>query len=158
MKFIHCVSILVVAFLQAPPLSLAFQGLTTTPTTGRKRQSSPLPLARQNARRRRYYDDEDDYQDDDDDDGFDDDDDDDEEAYFRWRQQRRAARDDLGRDFRERKGLNVPSGFGRRDGWRLPESVSKALLAGVFVLGVGLGVTVDSQVNTNPKDLASCFF
>jgi hypothetical protein len=28
-------------------------------------------------------------------------------------------------------------------------------LAGVFVLGVGLGVTVDSQVNTNPKDLAS---
>jgi hypothetical protein len=33
--------------------------------------------------------------------------------------------------------------------------VSKALLAGVFVLGVGMGVTVDSAVNTNPRDLAS---
>ncbi|GAX15217.1 hypothetical protein FisN_12Lh078 [Fistulifera solaris] len=52
-------------------------------------------------------------------------------------------------------GLQVPSSFGRRTGWRLPESVSKSLLAGVFVLGVGLGVTIDSQVNTNPKDLAS---
>ena len=31
----------------------------------------------------------------------------------------------------------------------------KALLAGVFVLGVGLGVTVDSAINTDPKDLAS---
>ena len=62
--------------------------------------------------------------------------------------------DDLG-DFEESRGLDLPSSFGRRDGWRLPESVSKALLAGVFVLGVGLGVTVDSQVNTDPKDLAS---
>lgn len=26
---------------------------------------------------------------------------------------------------------------------------------GVFVLGVGTGVTVDSAINTNPKDLAS---
>jgi hypothetical protein len=52
-------------------------------------------------------------------------------------------------------GFNVPSGFGRRAGWRLPESVSKALLAGVFILGVGLGVTVDSAINTNPRDLAS---
>lgn len=89
--------------------------------------------------RRRRRDDYDDYEED-----YDDDDDD----YFYRR------RDDLG-NFRERRGLNVPSSFGRRDGWRLPESVSKSLLAGVFVLGVGLGVTVDSQVNTNPKDLAS---
>jgi hypothetical protein len=51
--------------------------------------------------------------------------------------------------------MNVPSSFGRRQGWRLPESVSKALLAGIFVLGVGLGVTVDSAINTNPRDLAS---
>lgn len=62
--------------------------------------------------------------------------------------------DDLG-DFRPNKGLGLPSPFGRRMGWRLPEAVSKALLAGVFVLGVGLGVTVDSAINTNPKDLAS---
>lgn len=33
--------------------------------------------------------------------------------------------------------------------------MSKALLAGVFILGVGLGVTVDSAINTNPRDLAS---
>jgi hypothetical protein len=62
--------------------------------------------------------------------------------------------DNLG-NYRDRTGLDVPSSYGRRDGWRLPESVSKSLLAGVFVLGVGLGVTIDSQVNTNPKDLAS---
>lgn len=51
--------------------------------------------------------------------------------------------------------MNIPSSFGQRDGWRLPEAVSKSLLAGIFVLGVGLGVTVDSAINTNPKDLAS---
>jgi hypothetical protein len=64
--------------------------------------------------------------------------------------------DDLGYNRRKRDGfLNIPSSFGQRDGWRLPESVSKSLLAGIFVLGVGLGVTVDSAINTNPKDLAS---
>ena len=67
---------------------------------------------------------------------------------------RRRRYDNLG-DFQEDSGLELPSAFGRRNGWRLPESVSKALLAGVFVLGVGLGVTLDSQVNTNPRDLAS---
>ena len=52
--------------------------------------------------------------------------------------------------------LSIPSPFGRGDaGLRLPASVSSALLAGVFVLGIGTGVTVDSQINTNPKDLAS---
>lgn len=84
--------------------------------------------------RRRRSDDYDDFEDDDD--------------YYNRRY------DDLG-DFQESRGLDVPSSYGRRDGWRLPDSVSKALLAGVFVLGVGLGVTLDSQVNTNPKDLAS---
>jgi hypothetical protein len=52
--------------------------------------------------------------------------------------------------------LSIPSPFGRGDaGLRLPPSVSAALLAGVFVLGMGTGVTVDSQINTNPRDLAS---
>lgn len=37
----------------------------------------------------------------------------------------------------------------------IPQGLSAALLAGVFVLGVGTGVTVDSAINTNPKDLAS---
>ena len=52
--------------------------------------------------------------------------------------------------------LSIPSSFGRGDtGMRMPSSVSAALLAGIFVLGIGTGVTVDSQINTNPKDLAS---
>ena len=40
-------------------------------------------------------------------------------------------------------------------GMKLPSTVSQSLLAGTFVLGIGTGVTVDSQINTNPKDLAS---
>ena len=72
------------------------------------------------------------------------------------RRRRKSNIDDLGGLTSQfRKGLDVPSSYGRRDGWRLPESVSKALLAGVFVMGVGLGVTVDSAINTSPRDLAS---
>lgn len=64
--------------------------------------------------------------------------------------------DELGYNRRNKDGfLNIPSSFGQRDGWRLPESVSKSVLAGVFILGVGMGVTVDSAINTNPRDLAS---
>lgn len=37
----------------------------------------------------------------------------------------------------------------------IPQGLSAALLLGTFVLGVGTGVTVDSAVNTNKKDLAS---
>jgi hypothetical protein len=89
------------------------------------------------------------YDDDEDDDYYDDDEEDD----YRSNNKRRR-RDNLGRG-KQSSGLNLPSSFGKRDGWRLPDSVSKSLLAGIFILGVGLGVTVDSQVNTNPKDLAS---
>lgn len=109
----------------------------------------------------------DDYYDSDEDESIDDyrsndyvDDDDDDDDIInnnrprRTRGDRRRMVDDLG-NYRDRTGLDVPSSYGRRDGWRLPTSVSKSLLAGVFVLGIGLGVTVDSQVNTNPKDLAS---
>jgi hypothetical protein len=99
------------------------------------------------ARKDDFYDEDDNFYDDDDEDDYDD--------SPRGRRKRKdGGYDNLG-DFEERTGLGLPSSFGRRDGWRLPESLSKALLAGVFVLGVGLGVTVDSQVNTNPKDLAS---
>jgi hypothetical protein len=85
---------------------------------------------------------DDDYYDDDD---YNDDGDGDEPP----RRRRRRPRDYDDQD------LDVPSSYGRQDGWRLPESVSKAVLAGVFVLGIGLGVTVDSAINTDPKDLAS---
>ena len=144
MKLISCV-----LFLVALSVSEGFQahvcGGLTRAAARAQRQGPAL-----HARRRRdpYFDNnDDDFDEDDYDDEFYDD-----EEYYRSR--RRGGRDDLG-SFRERKGLDVPSSFGRRDGWRLPDSVSKSLLAGVFVLGVGLGVTVDSQVNTNPKDLAS---
>jgi hypothetical protein len=40
-------------------------------------------------------------------------------------------------------------------GLRLPECLSKALLAGIFVLGIGTGLVVDSAINMKPKDLAS---
>lgn len=35
------------------------------------------------------------------------------------------------------------------------EVVNRALVAGVFVAGIGAGITIDSAINTNPKDLAS---
>jgi len=129
------------------------RGVARIPQSSRRKASTCLGLARRN--RRPIEDDDFEY--------FDDEDDDEEEyfpsSYDRTRRRRRrgadpSSYDDLG-DFSDRSGLDLPSSYGRRDGWRLPESLSKALLAGVFVLGVGLGVTVDSQVNTNPKDLAS---
>jgi len=87
-------------------------------------------------------------------DDFDDNEYDDDQYYESRRRPNVRPIDDLNpQQFRE--GLDVPSPFGRRSGIRLPESVSKALLAGVFVLGIGTGVTVDSAINTNPKDLAS---
>lgn len=81
---------------------------------------------------------------------YDDDDDffyDDDYYYEERPRRRRIPEDKLGeaQEGRQDSGLNVPSGFGRRAGWRLPDSVSKALLAGVFILGVGLGVTVDCR-------------
>mmetsp|Transcript_16405 Transcript_16405/g.41132 ORF Transcript_16405/g.41132 Transcript_16405/m.41132 type:complete len:332 (+) Transcript_16405:125-1120(+) len=104
---------------------------------------------------RRPRDDEEEYYDDDDD--FDDFDYDYDDKPRRRRRRRPGGElDDLGYDRRKEDGfLNIPSSFGQRDGWRLPDSVSKALLAGIFILGVGLGVTVDSAINTNPRDLAS---
>lgn len=106
-----------------------------------------------------------------DDDYFEDDDVDDEFPFDKDSQRRRSGKrrgddwdnekeggafDDLGYDRRKRDGyLNIPSSFGQRDGWRLPDAVSKSLLAGIFVLGIGLGITIDSAINTNPKDLAS---
>jgi len=98
----------------------------------------------------------------------DDDDDDDDDYYYeepkprRRRRRRKPPRDDLGSNTNPNNSpnnnwsLNLPSPFGNSQSTlRLPTAVSNSLLAGIFVLGVGTGVTVDSQINTNPKDLAS---
>jgi Protein of unknown function (DUF3172) len=96
---------------------------------------------------------------------FDDELDDDDDAYYYEMERRRRNKqsrqqqqqyDDLGQaSNRAQDGLGIPSPFGRRKGFRLPDSVSNSVLAGIFVLGIGLGVTIDSAINTNPRDLAS---
>ena len=144
---------------------------------GDRRHVLPLPSlspvspsassVRLQARRRRRYDDADDeedgyddedlYYDDDDNDGYAYDNEDDyydEEPRRRRGRRRPVPSDDLG-TAASGSEMQVPSPFGLRSGLRLPESVSKAVLAGIFVLGIGTGVTIDSQINTNPKDLAS---
>lgn len=105
--------------------------------------------------------------DDDDDDYYNDDEDlnDDEEYIYeepkprRRRRRRSPERDDLGSpppSSPNSWSLNLPSPFGNSQSTlRLPTAVSNSILAAIFVLGVGTGVTVDSQINTNPKDLAS---
>ena len=117
-----------------------------------------VALAARRGRGDDYGDDEDDW-----DSYFDDDDDDDflDEPPRRRRRSSRRRVDDLGTppltgSSPDDTSLSIPSSFGRGDtGMRMPSSVSAALLAGIFVLGIGTGVTVDSQINTNPKDLAS---
>lgn len=47
---------------------------------------------------------------------------------------------------------NRPSFFIGKGAWK---SLNKALLIGIFIAGIGTGVTLDSAINTNPKDLAS---
>ena len=137
-------------FAFAPPV------LTVTRTHRSSQMTSQVtfvrshPLISLEARKRNENDD-------DDFDFFDDEEEDD--GFYEPRRPRRRQRnsDDLGeaQDGRQDGGFGVPSSFGRRAGWRLPDSVSKALLAGIFILGIGLGVTIDSAINTNPRDLAS---
>lgn len=99
------------------------------------------------ARKRNDYD----YDYDDDDDDCEDDDYKDND-YDDRRRRRRVFVDDLN----DRGGVASPFDNGNNNrGLRLPEAVSKAVLAGVFAFGIGTGVTVDSAINTNPKDLAS---
>jgi hypothetical protein len=59
---------------------------------------------------------------------------------------------DSGEEFRP-----VPQmvSMGKRGMAGFTGNISKALVAGIFVLGIGTGVTVDSAINTNPRDLAS---
>uniref|UniRef100_A0A7S4I7G3 DUF3172 domain-containing protein n=1 Tax=Odontella aurita TaxID=265563 RepID=A0A7S4I7G3_9STRA len=104
--------------------------------------------------RRGDKDDDDRYYDDDDDDDYYYDDRGGDDYDRPQRRRRRRPADDLGTSDGG-AGMEVPSPFGLRSGLRLPDSVSKALLAGIFVLGIGAGVAIESQVNTSPKDLAS---
>lgn len=106
-------------------------------------------------RRDRYPGDDDEFDFDDEDEFYYDDEEEEIRRPRRRKRRRPVSADDLGDTDGLGEELDLPSPFGRRAGWRLPESVSKALLAGVFILGIGLGVTVDSAINTNPRDLAS---
>jgi F0F1-type ATP synthase assembly protein I len=114
------------------------------------------------------------YDDDYDDDYYYDDDDDDE--YYE-QQRNRRRRNNANRNGENRRRTNLDesdelstsflsffsngnnSGSNNNNrkssGMKLPSTVSQSLLAGTFVLGIGTGVTVDSQINTSPKDLAS---
>ncbi len=126
---------------------------TSTYVTFQKRPKNKLKARN----RRPRYDDEDYYYDDDE---YYYDDDDYQEEYNRKRRKQRTNLDEspeLSSPF-----LSFPSPFSSSNtmnnpssGMKLPSTVSQSLLAGTFVLGIGTGVTVDSQINTNPKDLAS---
>mmetsp|Transcript_2453 Transcript_2453/g.3771 ORF Transcript_2453/g.3771 Transcript_2453/m.3771 type:complete len:323 (+) Transcript_2453:85-1053(+) len=107
-----------------------------------------------NARRRRYDDENDEYYDVDED-GYYYDDEDDSANERKRKNNKNRSRNNRNNFSSDETNLDVASPFGTPKGIRLPESVSQALLAGVFVLGIGTGVTVDSQINTSPKDLAS---
>ncbi|KAJ1415199.1 hypothetical protein B484DRAFT_334975 [Ochromonadaceae sp. CCMP2298] len=45
-----------------------------------------------------------------------------------------------------------PVVFSGKSKWQV---INRAMVAGIFVAGIGLGITIDSAINTNPKDLAS---
>lgn len=65
----------------------------------------------------------------------------------------RASLDDMDGPDDEADGDGQKSGLLRLAGrW---EVLNRALIAGIFVAGIGAGVTIDSAINTNPKDLAS---
>lgn len=42
--------------------------------------------------------------------------------------------------------------FSGKSKWQV---INRAIVAGMFVAGIGTGITIDSAINTNPKDLAS---
>mmetsp|Transcript_33395 Transcript_33395/g.34024 ORF Transcript_33395/g.34024 Transcript_33395/m.34024 type:complete len:251 (+) Transcript_33395:124-876(+) len=53
---------------------------------------------------------------------------------------------------KNKKRSSKPQLFKDLNKW---EVVNRAVIAGVFVAGIGTGITLDSAINTNPKDLAS---
>lgn len=138
------------AFVTPSPLLSIPYNLRYTSSSSITRVSDDVSdsssVIQRNARRRRYDDDEDD-----DDDYYYNDDNEEDDSYEKPRN-KRNRRNNLSSD---EQNLDISSPFGTPKGIRLPESVSQAVLAGVFVLGIGTGVTVDSQINTSPKDLAS---
>jgi hypothetical protein len=58
----------------------------------------------------------------------------------------------LTRNNSRKKTTSPSSSFAGINKW---EVVNRALVAGVFVAGIGAGITIDSAINTNPRDLAS---
>lgn len=126
----------------APSLPYTQPSFFTSRPCTKKEQICSLTHNKLYARRRRdeddfYYEDEDEYY-----------------EYDEEPPRRRRRRNELSSS-EDKSSYDIASPFGTPNGFRLPTSVSTALLAGTFVLGIGTGVTVDSQINTSPKDLAS---
>jgi len=55
-------------------------------------------------------------------------------------------------DGQSRQRRNRPVLFSGQSKWQV---INRAIVAGIFVAGIGTGITIDSAINTNPKDLAS---
>mmetsp|Transcript_26144 Transcript_26144/g.30368 ORF Transcript_26144/g.30368 Transcript_26144/m.30368 type:complete len:340 (+) Transcript_26144:141-1160(+) len=136
------------------PLSSSSSSLVASSSSHIRTSSSTQLHARNTGRNGRGRYDDDDYDEYYDEDDFDDEDDgyhsngNDEDRYRRRRQPPQQEPPTASSFFNpifnnESKGMNLPS------------TVSQSILAGVFILGIGTGVTVDSQINTSPKDLAS---
>lgn len=73
----------------------------------------------------------------------------------RFKRQQKEEEENLKIIKKKKSNLNKkknPSFQGAINKW---EVVNRALVAGVFVAGIGAGITIDSAINTNPKDLAS---
>ena len=152
--------------LPSPPLLLSHKS-SIVQQNFYKRTKSKNKLNARNPRRPRY----DDEYDDDADDGYyyydDDSNDEYDSDYERNRPRRRRQSQQQQQQKRNRRtnldespelfssSSSSSNNNNQSSGMKLPSTVSQSLLAGTFVLGIGTGVTVDSQINTNPRDLAS---
>ena len=152
--------------LNSPKSSISLSSTYPNPTSLHANSKFSSKLFARRPDRNRRNDNDDDYYGDDDDYYYDD-----EDYYERPRRRRRRGGNiDIDNDSEfnidklsnenNANMFNLPSPFSSnnnnsKNSWRLPESLSTSLFAGVFLLGIGTGVTVDSAINTNPKDLAS---
>lgn len=97
------------------------------------------------------------YNDDDDDDGGDDNFDNLFERRLDERMQKysKSKGDPRSRTRKSKEAVNAKADFSFLNGLNRWEVLNRAVVAGVFVAGIGTGITLDSAINTNPDNLAS---